>query len=631
MLQLKANCNFSVKESEQENEICIQASGDVKDTYFELVYSIDMEITGEEYVLFPACCYKGNQFQSFRKNYPPMFLEEETGVEIENGITDVPRLEKDGSGSIQVTTGDVSVPCVAVYSEKEKKAVFVYTIQEIEGVNLGLSYAHGEIGITYPHMRKEKIYRWPFMKEGKDKGMDFFKGQQITIPYRIVESSCESMEEFYRKFFENRKCMKMDSARAEVVPFDEQVRIQIEKFNIMNWREEAGFYGVGTTDDPGQSWQLGWIGGGMSSYALMKLGGDLEWKRGMRTIEHIFRTQLESGFFIDTCDAAGNEEENATKTPDKWFLTRKAGDALYFLIKDLKLINERKKDIPEIFISGTVKLADALVKLWRTYGQYGQFINRETGEIIVGGSASGALIPGALASAYQFFEKEIYLKIAEESAEMFWEKFALQGYTTGGPEEALQCPDSESAFALLESYIVLHEVTGGEKWLERAIYMVHFCSSWVVAYNYKFPEMSEFGKLGMKTVGSVFANSQNKHSAPGICTLSGDSLYKIYKWTKNPMYLEFAKDVTLTIGQYMSTEQRPIYSWDVPKDASLLNDDSLRAEPEKLPQGFICERVNMSDWESKRCIGGVFNGSCWAETSNLLVLAEAVPLLCEVE
>ena len=174
---------------------------------------------------------------------------------------------------------------------------------------------------------------------------------------------------------------------------------------------------------------------------------------------------------------------------------------------------------------------------------------------------------------------------------------------------------------------MLYEVTENPEWLEKAVYMTDFCSSWVVSYNYRFPESSEFGRLGMKTTGSVFANSQNKHSAPGICTLSGDSLYKVYEWTKNPMYLELAKDVTLTVSQYMSTENRPIYSWDVPKDASLLNDDSLRAEPEKLPQGFICERVNISDWESERCIGGVFNGSCWAETSNLLVLAEVVPAM----
>ena len=45
---------------------------------------------------------------------------------------------------------------------------------------------------------------------------------------------------------------------------------------------------------------------------------------------------------------------------------------------------------------------------------------------------------------------------------------------------------------------------------------------------------------------------------------------------------------------------------------------------EQLPQGFICERVNLSDWESKRCIGGVFNGSTWAEVSNLLVQVECI-------
>ena len=80
--------------------------------------------------------------------------------------------------------------------------------------------------------------------------------------------------------------------------------------------------------------------------------------------------------------------------------------------------------------------------------------------------------------------------------------------------------------------------------------------------------------------------------------------------------------MTTTISQYLSTDERPIWSWDVPKDATLLQDDSIRAPREKLPSGYICERVNMSDWESKRCVGGVFNGSTWAEVSNMLFLAE---------
>ena len=629
MLKLETSENFKIVQGKSAHTIYVEADRDLENEYLELSYTPDIAITGEEYVLFPACAYKGNQFKSVKRNYPPVFTAEEASADMEVTITDVPRLNKDGSGSIQVTTGDVSVPCVAVFSEKEKKAVLVYTIQEIGGVNLGLSYEEGKIGITYPHMRKKEIYRWPFMRERKDMGMNFKKGQVFEIPYKIIEKPCEDMKGFYRLFFENRKCMGLPCDRAQVIPFEEQARIQIDKFNQMNWREEGGFYGVGTVEESGQMWQLGWVGGGMSSYALMKLGGELEWSRGMRTLEHVFKTQLESGLFIDECDSAGKEAEKGNGAGRNIHAIRRSGDILYFLFKHFGLMKEKGFEIPQHFLVGTKRLADVLVEIWERCGQFGQFVNRETAEIIVGGSTSGSMIPGALAVASQFFGEEVYLKTARESAEMFYQNDAVKGYTTGGPAEILQCPDSESAFALLESYVALYEVTKEEKWLDYAVYMADFCSSWVVAYNYRFPEGSEFARLDMKTTGSVFANAQNKHSAPGPCTLSGDSLYKVYQWTKDPLYLELAKDAALTISQYMSTDKRPIYSWDVPKDASLLNDDSIKAEREKLPQGFICERVNMSDWESERCIGGVFNGSSWPETSNLLVLAEVVPLLQE--
>lgn len=626
MLEAGAKEKFRIL-SDEDDIMAVEVVRELKNAYLELTYTFDIEITGEEYVLFPGCCYKGNQFLSLKRDYPPMFTEKEADVNMETIITDVPRLAQDGSGSIQVTTGDVSVPCVGLFSPEEQRAVFLYTIQQLDGRNLGLSYENGKIGISYPHMRTEKIYRWPFMQAGADEGMDFRKGQVLRIPYKVIEKPCRNMEEFYQIFFENRKCMGMDCSRPLVLPFEEQARIQIEKFNQMNWREEGGFYGVGTVEEPGQMWQLGWVGGGMSSYALMKLGGELEWRRGIRTLEHIFHTQLESGLFIDESDSSGRASKEGTVVSDKWHLMRRSGDTLYFLLKHFRLMEEKNTAIPERFIRGTRKLADRLVQIWEKYGQFGQFADRYTGEIIVGGSVSGAMIPGALASAWQYFKEQEYLQTAKAGAEMFYREFAAKGYTTGGPGEILQCPDSESAFALLESCVVLYEVTKEEKWLDYSVHMANLCSSWVVSYNYEFPAGSEFYRLGMKTVGSVFANVQNKHSAPGICTLSGDSLYKLYQWTKDSRYLELAKDITLTISQYMSTDERPIYSWDVPKDASLLKDDSIKAEREKLPQGYICERVNMSDWESKRCIGGVFNGSCWAETSNLLALAETIPLL----
>ena len=95
------------------------------ETLQEFMSKVEIFIDGcdaTEYVLFPACAYNGNKFNVLKRNYPPMFKVEEADVNIETTITDVPRLNKDGSGKIQVTTGDVSVPCVCVFNKKTNKA-----------------------------------------------------------------------------------------------------------------------------------------------------------------------------------------------------------------------------------------------------------------------------------------------------------------------------------------------------------------------------------------------------------------------------------------------------------------------------------------------------------------------------
>lgn len=629
MITIKTNkkADISIVITNERAEITFNE--DTIDNYVELSYKLDFDTTGEEYVLFPACCYDGNRFEVLKKQYPPLFTPKEAHVDMPVTITDVPRLNKDGSGKIEVTTGDLSVPCVGVYSKEKKQAVLFYTIQEIDGINLGLSYEKGKIEITYPHMRENGIYRGNMMQDEKDCGIDFEKGEKLEFAYKILEFSCESMEEFFEVYFKNRKCMGLEDSRPKILPFNKQFEIQRDKFNAMNWREAGGFYGVGTDKSPSQTWQPGWVGGGMSSFALMKLGGDLEWERGIKTLNHLFNTQAPSGFFYECSDENGKAEGMGFggKGTENYHLIRKSADVLYFLFKHFNLMKERNFEIPLRFIEGTKKLTNSFVKMWDKYGQFGQFVDLVTGKIIAGGSTSGGVAPAGLVSAYRFFGEEKYLQVAKESAEMYYKRDAQNGYTTGGPGEILQCPDSESAAGLLESFVELYDETREEKWLEYSIHMANLCSSWVVSYNYKFPQTSEFNRLDMKTVGSVFANVQNKHSAPGFCTLSGNGLYKLYTWTKNEMYLELLKDISLTISQYMSTKERPIYSWDVPKDAVLMGGDNTDTEREKLPQGFICERVNMSDWETDKCVGGVFNGSCWPETSNLLTLAEVVELL----
>jgi hypothetical protein len=171
--------------------------------------------------------------------------------------------------------------------------------------------------------------------------------------------------------------------------------------------------------------------------------------------------------------------------------------------------------------------------------------------------------------------------------------------TTGGPGDAMQNPDSESCYALIESYATLYQVTGDKKWLTYAEETTKQFISWVMAYNYKFPEKSTFGKLGISSVGAVFANTQNKHGAPGVCTFSGLALLRLYRATGDKQYLTLLQEMAHGATQFVAHSKRPIGD---------------------LPFGWMSERVSTTDWLEG--IGEIVRHTTWAETTLMLTYTE---------
>jgi hypothetical protein len=285
---------------------------------------------------------------------------------------------------------------------------------------------------------------------------------------------------------------------------------------------------------------------------------------------------------------------------------RKQADGLYFLIKAFHALHGQDAQwlLPAHWAAGTRRLADRFVDTFRRFGQLGQYLDCETGDVIVGGSTAAAMAPGALALAGQYFVQPEYIEVAEAIARQLDERDVRAGITTGGPGEILKCADSESAFAMLESFVVLYEVTGLAHWLDRAQAMAAQCLTWCASYDYAFPPGSPFGRLDMRAAGSVWANVQNKHSAPGICTLSGDALFKLFRYTGNRLWLDQIQETAHNLPQYLSRADRPV-GW-----------------PPAMRPGYMCERVNFSDWERHDNIGGCLFGSCWPEVSLLLTAAE---------
>ena len=267
-------------------------------------------------------------------------------------------------------------------------------------------------------------------------------------------------------------------------------------------------------------------------------------------------------------------------------MVRRSGEMLFFGIQTLELLKADGKEpvIKPEWKEMFRKEADGLVRIWKEYGQFGQFIDAETGKMDVNGSTAGAVCISGLALASGYFNNPEYLKVAEMAGRYYYNRDLSKGYAGGGPAEILQCQDSESAYDITEAYTTLYEITGNPEWLKYAKDAAALFSTWTISYDYKFPKGSVMHRIDARSTGAVWASIQNAHGAPGIYILSGNFLLRLYRATGDTRYVELLRDIAHNVVQYTTTETNPV----VPKAAP----------------GSVTERVNLSDWEGKENIGG---------------------------
>ena len=169
----------------------------------------------------------------------------------------------------------------------------------------------------------------------------------------------------------------------------------------------------------------------------------------------------------------------------------------------------------------------------------------------MGGSSSAGMAPAALAHAAAYFKEPSYLQIAEESALHYFERFVQVGLTCGGPGDALQCPDSESAAALLESFVTLYEATRDRAWIARARAAAHLLASWVISYDAPPAGRGCPPPGSIRATGAVFTDAQNRSGAPGYVLSSGAALFRLYRATGDVALLELLRDTAHNLAQYL--------------------------------------------------------------------------------
>lgn len=567
------------------------------------------------YVFAPSMVYDGNRFEIVDVPYSPFWPDaSHYAVDKPITITKQAQLHRDGSpAKIEIDTYGVATPSLGWCSPKGtglSKGFLLFLPADNELGAYGLTIEENgparesSFTVTTPRHRS-KIPNIMGFREG-DPARDWKAGDRITLRVRLWFFEAPRLQTLFDRYAEGRKDFGERHLIKEL-PFSEAAQMVREKVNALNWDEELAYYRHGISrinTKPYDWWQLGWVSGGLTTLPMIAQGDARAKSRALRNLDFMFTgSPVENGLWRAHHDGTKfNNEDPRPPRPGYLVSVRRLSDALYFGIKQILMLQARGETVPETWTTSARNLADALVTIFRRYGQVGQHLDIRTAEIGIGGSTAAGVLPAGLLLAAKLFGEESYREAACDLGRQLVRDWVERGLTTGGPCDMLTAPDSESCFALLVSLVDLYEATNDLFWSAAASDLTRQFSTWVTSYDFAYPPESPLGKVEAPSNGSVWANIQNKHAAPAICNFSGESLFRLWRDTGDELALDLIRDIAGNITNYVSREGHQIGT---------------------MQPGMMCERVNLSDWEGQEGVGGnIFGSTIWVETALMLTVAE---------
>jgi hypothetical protein len=576
--------------------------------------SLALDLAGwsvDNHVVLPGACYAGNRFESRFIGYPPLLVEPaDIGPHVPPIITDIPRLNLyPGPSRLEIAAADLATPAVAIFAVAEKLGLILLCDTSTSVGRTGIGVIESD-----DRARASVLVGTPFVHEGRRApgGANGPRehlpaphpGDSVTLRARALVFDCASIGKLHERLFAARKALTGATAHPHTLPFSAAFATHEARVNA-RFVPKQGFFAVGARDCAYSTWQSGWCGGLAPTLPLLAAGTAASRARVLETIAFALEGQAPSGFFHGVSDGKTWYDDGFTAPlppapPDAWpprapayqhphwHLTRRTADTLAVLVKQLALIERQAAAAPRdqpvapadpAWGAAARRAADALARLWERHHQLGQFVDIGSGELVVGGSSSAGIAPAALALAAAHFKEPRYLQVAEAAGRYYFDRFVAEGLTCGGPGDALQCPDSESAAALLESFVVLWEATHDREWIDRARAAAHLLSSWVISYDTPPAGRGCPAPGALRATGAVFADAQNQAGAPGYVVASGAALFRLYRATGEVALLELLRDTVHNLAQYLPLAEAA--------------GEAPRARRRGADQ---CSRADTSDW-----------------------------------
>jgi len=511
------------------------------------------------YVMIPASVYNANRCKIVPRRYNQGLERRylyEKGLPLMSCAIPQLAFEPGQHSKLEINSSNAATPAICFYTRQTKRAFILLAQQKTRLGDNGLIIEEtadrraATFVISAPGVRERRPLFVGF-GESPDRGAEWKAGDAIRLHLRLYCFETPNIPGLLEKFMTVRKAVSGANRPRNLIPFSQVAQWMTDRIDS-RWHEGPvhQFY----CPENAKWISFGWVGGLMNTFPMLALGDDIHLDRVTKTFDFaIPRAQGKAGYFYGALNHDGTcfGRESYDEFPEI-VLTRKNADVLYWMIKQFRLLHAQGRNdaIKPPWEKNIKRIADAFMATWRRHGTWGRMLNNRTGDVAEYNTCGGVTAIGGLALASRYYRDPEYLTVAKEAAEFYYQNhFVEQGQTTGGCADILQNADSETAAGFMTALMTLYEVTGDVKWLERSRNLANLVATWTTSYDYELPPHTELAQLGAKLAGAYWASTQNKHAAPGICTSSGDSLFKIYRATNDCRYADLLNDIVHAHGE----------------------------------------------------------------------------------
>ncbi|MBR1927205.1 MAG: hypothetical protein IJ840_05595, partial [Bacteroidales bacterium] len=308
------------------------------------------------------------------------------------------------------------------------------------------------------------------------------------------------------------------------------------------WAEEEPFKGfsIGLVLDsdgrwrqrPGWKYEIGWCGQN-ASYAIsllqdyLQTGSQESLRKGIATLDTWSGCGLPNGLFVTNYDNILSGNKNGSIDACN------LGTAAVNFFEAYDMAKKCGVERPE-YEQVAYAICDFAVSDQQENGCYAKGWT-PNGESIYREGTIGCFLVPAMIEAYRRSEDGKYLDSGLKAYRHYLSELKEKGFTTAGALDTW-CVDKESSISLLRSAIRLQRLTGSPEYVEDALAVSYYLSTWLWHYDGIYPENDNFTKYGYHTFGATSVSVQHNHLDPyalywvpewmELSELTGDSQWK---------------------------------------------------------------------------------------------------------